>query len=103
MNRYAFLIVAMVPFAAALAQAPSTYCQTSYGVCQLNQAAPLGSACSCSANAQRKDPGRVIPKPASGNLSGLCRTPVGVCQARAAPVDAACVCGTDRGRMVPSR
>ena len=102
MNRYAFLFVALVPFAPAWAQS-STYCQTSYGVCQLSQAAPVNAACSCSANAQRKDPGRVIPKPASGNLSGLCRTPVGVCQARAAPVDAACVCGGDRGRMVPSR
>jgi hypothetical protein len=103
MNRHVFLLLAAMPFACAFAQATSTYCQTSYGVCELPRPARLGSACGCSANAQRQDPGRVIPKPSGGNLSGLCRTPVGVCQARAAPVDSACVCGNDRGRMVPSR
>jgi hypothetical protein len=103
MNRHVLLFLVAIPFACAHAQTTSTYCQTSYGVCELPRPAPLGSGCSCSANAQRQDPGRVIPKPSGSNLSGLCRTPVGVCQARAAPVDSACVCGSDRGRMVPSR
>jgi hypothetical protein len=103
MNRYLLLFVATIPFTAAFAQTASTSCQTSYGVCELSRPAPVNSACSCSANAQRKDPGRVIPTPTGSNLSGLCRTPVGVCQATAAPVDSSCTCGKDRGRMVPSR
>jgi len=104
MTRYLLLLVATLPFASAFAQTEGTSCQTPYGICDLSRPAPLNSSCSCAANAQRRDAGRVIPKPASGgNLSGLCRTAVGVCQATAAPVDSACTCGRDRGRMVPSR
>jgi len=104
MSRYILLIFAAIPFCAATGQTTGNYCQTQFGVCTLQRPAPLYSSCSCAPTAQRRDSGRVISKlSSSGKLSGLCRTPVGICQATAAPVDTPCMCGRDRGRMVPNR
>jgi hypothetical protein len=89
------IVISFGTWAQAQAAPRSIVCQTYYGVCYVEFAAPIGYPCYCGT-----DPGRIVYDPRDPRLSDACATAYGVCRVGWAPIGSDCFCGRDRGRRI---